>query len=181
MTRLGQGLLNSDVHLEQVVTRVLGDEMLKGMCVIARDDLIVGGDSIEECIANWAVILAKLNAHNLKLAPRKLRCFLEDTEVYGHKIRDGKIRPSDHIVSSLAATTPDALVTVRQVNSWKGLYKTLIRHLPNLASLMAPFDAACAGQPSANKFDWSAPGILAAFNAATKVPASPTDWLDGEA
>ena len=44
----------------------------------------------------------------------------------------------------------------------------MIRHLPDLASLMAPFDAACAGQPSSNKFDWSAPGILAAFNAATK-------------
>ena len=42
ITRLGQGLLNSDVHLEQVVTRVLGDEMLRGMCVIARDDLNCG-------------------------------------------------------------------------------------------------------------------------------------------
>lgn len=60
------------------------------------------------------------------------------------------------------------MVTVKQVNSYKGLYKTLIRHLPDLASLMAPFDAACAGQPSSNKFDWSAPGILAAFNTATK-------------
>ena len=167
LTRLGQGLLNSDVHLEQVVTRVLGDEMLKGMCIIARDDLIVGGDTIDECIDNWSIILAKLDEHNLKLAPRKMRCFSEDSEIYGHKIREGKIRPSDHIVSSLAATTPDALLTVRQVNSWKGLYKTLIRHLPDLASLMAPFDAACAGQPSANKFDWSAPGILAAFNSAT--------------
>lgn len=167
-TRLGQGLLNSDVHLEQVVTRVLGDEMLKGMCVIARDDLIVGGDSLDQCIDYWDVILAKFNEHNLKLAPKKLRCFMEDTEVYGHKIKDGKVRPSDHIVSSLANTTPDALVTVKQVNSWKGLYKTLIRHLSNLASQMAPFDAACAGQPSTNKFDWSAPGILAAFNSATK-------------
>ena len=168
MTRLGQGLLNSDVHLEQVVTRVLGDEMLKGMCIIARDDLIVGGDSIGECIDNWAVILAKLDEHNLKLAPRKMRCFLEDSEVHGHKIREGKVRPSDHIVSSLAATTPDALVTVKQVMSWKGLYKTLIRHLPDLALLMAPFDTACAGQPSAAKFDWSTPGILAAFNSAKK-------------
>ena len=40
--------------------------------------------------------------------------------------------------------------------------------LPNLASVMAPFDTACAGQPSSAKFDWSRPGILAAFNTATK-------------
>ena len=168
LTRLGQGLLNSDVHLEQVVTRVLGDEMLKDMCVIARDDLIVGGETIEQCLSHWEVILAKLDAHNLKINPRKTRVLLQDAEIYGHRVRDGKVRPSDHIVTSLAATTTDSLVTVKQVNSWKGLYKTLIRHLPNLASLMAPFDAACAAKPSAEKFDWSSPGILAAFNAATK-------------
>ena len=168
MTRLGQGLLNSDVHLEQVVTRVLGDEMAADMCIIARDDLIVGGDTIEECLSNWETILAKLDRHNLKLAPRKVRLFLQDAEIYGHRIRDGKVRPSDHIVSTLATTTIESLTTVKQVNSWKGLYKTLIRHLPNLASLMAPFDAACAGQTSAGPFDWSKPGILAAFNAATE-------------
>ena len=168
LTRLGQGLLNSDVHLEQVVTRVLGDEMTADKCIMARDDLIVGGNSIDECLANWASILPKLDSHNLKLAPTKVRLFLQDAEIYGHRIRDGKIRPSDHIVSSLAATTTESLTTVKQVNSWKGLYKTLIRHLPNLSSLMAPFDAACAGQPSAGLFDWSKPGILAAFNAATK-------------
>ena len=168
MTRLGQGLLNSDVHLEQVVTRVLGDEMLAGMCIMARDDLIVGGNSVQECLDNWAIILAKLDKHNLKVNPRKVRILLRDTEIYGHRVEDGKVRPSDHIVTSLAATTTDSLVTVKQVNSWKGLYKTLIRHLPHLASKMAPFDAACAGQPSTDKFDWSRPGILAAFNEATK-------------
>ena len=168
LTRLGQGLVNSDNHLEQVVTRVLGDEMLAGKCLIARDDLIVGGNSVDECIDNWCLILGKLDKYNLKLSPKKVRILLPDAEIYGHHIRDGKIRPSDHNVSTLAATTPDALVTVKQVNSWKGLYKTLIRHLPHLAKYMAPFDAACAGQASAEKFDWSKPGILAAFNAATK-------------
>ena len=168
MTRLGQGLLNSDVHLEQVVTRVLGDFMLEGKCIIARDDLIVGGNSIDECIANWAEILAKMNSHNLKLNPKKVRILLQDHEIYGHRVRDGKVRPSDHIVTSLAATNTESLVTVRQVNSWKGLYKTLIRHLPHLASVMAPFDAACAARPSSEKFDWSKPGMLAAFNTATK-------------
>ena len=168
MTRLGQGLLNSDVHLEQVVTRVLGDSMLRGECLIARDDLIVGGSTIEECLSNWAVILAQLDKHNLKLNPAKVRILPEEAEVYGHKFSHGKIRPSDHIVNSLVATTIESLTTVRQVNSWKGLFKTLIRHLPDLASLMVPFDTACAGQPSGDRFDWSRPGILAAFNAATK-------------
>ena len=55
---------------------------------------IVGGDTIEDCIENWSVILAKIDKHNLKLAPKKLRIFMENTEVYGHKVSsDGKVRP----------------------------------------------------------------------------------------
>ena len=167
LTRLGQGLLNSEVWLDQVMCRVLGDEMTEGFCVAARDDLCVGGDTVDECIERWGRVLSKLNQHNLKLAPHKVRILLQDTEVYGHRIIDGKVRPSNHVVNSLASTTTSELKTVKQVNSWKGLYKVLIRHLPHLASYMAPFDAACAGKSSAAAFDWSRPGIVAAFNAAT--------------
>ena len=93
---------------------------------------------------------------------------LQDTEVFGHRFKDGKMRPSDHIVTSLGKTSVEELKTVRQVNSWKGLYKTLIRHLPHLASQMAPFDTACASTTPTSIFDWSQPGIVAAFNSATK-------------
>ena len=167
MTRLSQGLLNSDVHLDQVLGRVLGDEKTEGFCCVARDDIIVGGDTIDECISNWETVLAKLDSHNLKVSPSKVRVLLQDSEIYGHRVVDGTIRPSDHIVSTLASTTVKDLVTVKQVNSWKGLYKTLIRHLPKLAHFMVPFDEAGKGQLSSSKFDWSQPGIVAAFNAAT--------------
>ena len=167
LTRLGQGLLNSDVDLDQVLGRVLGDQQTAGFCLAARDDVFVGGATVDECIKNWDTVLSQLNRYNLKVSPRKVRILLQDTEVFGHRVADGKVRPSDHILTSLAATTPSQLVTYRQVNSWKGLYKTLIKHLPHLASYMAPFDKACASKPSTAKFDWSLPGILAAFNAAT--------------
>ena len=167
MSRLGQGLLNSDVDLDQVLGRVLGDEQTAGFCLAARDDVFVGGDTVDECIANWNTVLTKLNQHNLKVNPRKVRVMLGDVEVFGHRVMDGTVRPSDHIITTLAATTTSDLVTIKQVNSWKGLYKTLIRHLPHLASVMTPFDQACASKISSSKFDWSRPGILAAFNTAT--------------
>ena len=167
MTRLSQGLLNSDVHLDQVLGRVLGDEKTAGFCCVARDDIIVGADTIDECISNWETVLAKLDSHNLKIKPSKTRVLLQDCEIYGHRFVNGTIRPSDHIVTTLASTTVKDLVTVKQVNSWKGLYKTLIRHLPKLAHFMVPFDEACKSQLSSSTFDWSRPGIVAAFNAAT--------------
>ena len=166
-TRLSQGLLNSDVHLDQVMGRVLGDEKAAGFCCVARDDLHIGGNTIDECIANWETVLAKLDAHNLKLSPSKVRILLQDSEVFGHRVVDGTIRPSDHIVSTLGSTKIGDLVTVKQINSWKGLYKTLIRHLPHLASFMDPFDNACKNLSSSATFDWNQPGMVAAFNAAT--------------
>ena len=40
MTRLGQSLLNSDVEFDQVMARILGDEMAEGICCMARDDFL---------------------------------------------------------------------------------------------------------------------------------------------
>ena len=167
MSRLGQGLLNSDVDLDQVMGRVLGDEQTAGTCLVARDDLFIGGNTVDECLHNWGRVLQKLNRHNLKINPRKVRIMLGETEVFGHLVANGTVRPSDHIVSSLAKASISDLKTVQQVNSWKGLYKTLIRHLPHLASQMAPFDEACKAKSSSAKFDWDQPGIVAAFNSAT--------------
>ena len=167
MTRCGQGLLNSDVELDQVLGRVLGDDMAAGYCLAARDDLFVGGDTIDEALDNWDSVLSKVAASNLKITAMKVRVFLGDTEVFGHRITDGKVHPSDHNINTLAKTATEDLKTVKQVNAWKGLYKTLIRHLPRLAHYMSPFDAACGGRASASMFDWSRPGILEAFNAAT--------------
>ena len=55
---------------------------------------------------------------------------------------------------------------MKQVKSWVGLYKTLIKHLPNLASFMSPFDSALGGKNSKEKFDWMEPGLVDAFNSA---------------
>jgi len=42
--------MNSDVHLDQLLQRVLGDELLEGIVEVARDDIQVGGNSIDEVI-----------------------------------------------------------------------------------------------------------------------------------
>ena len=167
MTRCGQGLLNSDVELDQVLAKVLGDAMTAGHCLAARDDLFVGGATIDEALENWNSILGKLASNNLKITARKVRVFMGDTEVFGHRVTNGQVKPSQHNINSLAKTTTEELQTVRQVNGWKGLYKTLIRHLPNLSHFMSPFDTICGGKASSSRFDWTKPGILEAFNAAT--------------
>ena len=166
MTRTGQGLLNSDVHLDQLVFRVLGDELAEGICEVARDDIEIGGNTLDELIQNYDTVISKLNRSNLKITAQKVRILLEDSEVFGFRIKQGYVMPSSHNISNLGETKLEDLTTIKKVNSWKGLYKTLIAHLPHLAFYMAPFDKACGGKPSRDKFDWT-PEMRAAFNSAS--------------
>ena len=39
MARLGQGLHNANVELDQAMAQVLGNEMADGICCVARDNL----------------------------------------------------------------------------------------------------------------------------------------------
>ena len=167
ITRAGQGLLNSDYELDQLLFKVLGDEITDGKCMAARDDLTIGGNTVDEAISNWEEVLVKLRRCNLKISPHKVRAFLPDTEVYGYRIKNGKVAPSQHIITNLGKTNIEDLKTVKQINSWKGLYKTLIGHLPHLAHFMSPFDQATASKESKSKFDWT-PQLTSAFNAAIK-------------
>ena len=92
-----------------------------------------------------------------------MRVLLDDTEVFGHRIKQGFVSPSPHIVSNLGMIKLEDMKTVKQVNSWKGLYKTLIAHLPHLAFYMNPFDKATAGKNSRDSMVWT-PELRMAFN-----------------
>ena len=48
LTRAGQGLQNSDTELEQLICQILGDEIHSGSTLVARDDGLVGVNSIYE-------------------------------------------------------------------------------------------------------------------------------------
>ena len=88
MTRTGQGLLGSDVELEELLCRVLGDDIDDGHCIAIRDDIIIGGNTIDEALENYDRVLAKLDENNLKLSPGKVRIFPTDTEIYGYRVKE---------------------------------------------------------------------------------------------
>ena len=121
MTRTGQGLLGSDVELEQLLARVLGEEIFNGYCMAIRDDIIIGGNTIPEITLNYESVLRKLHQNNLKLSPNKVRILPSDTEIYGYRIQNGCVRPSQHTFTTLGRISIEELKTVKQVNSWKGL------------------------------------------------------------
>ena len=58
MARTGQGLLESDVELEELLCRALGDDIDDGHCIAIRDDIIIGGNTIDEALENYDKVLA---------------------------------------------------------------------------------------------------------------------------
>ena len=169
LTRAGQGLLNSDVHLDQLMSKVLGDEISAGFAEVARDDIQVGGNSIDELLENWQKVLTKLNICNLKISPNKVRILMDDVEVYGVRIKDGHVMPSPHRISNLGDIDIENIKTVKQLNSWRGLFKTLIGHLPYLSFYMDPFDKIVGSKKSGDTLEWTPELIIAFKNAKSQL------------
>ena len=116
LTRAGEGLQNSDTELEQLICQILGDEIHSGSTLVARDGGLVGGNSIDEFISNWEKVISKLHLNNMKIVSNKLKIAPTDTKVYGFRVINGTIKPSDHIVNTLGKINIEDLNTVKQVN-----------------------------------------------------------------
>ncbi len=134
LTRLGQGLLNSEGELDELLAIVLGDLITEGICEIARDDIQVGGNSYDEAITNWDRVLSRLASNGLKVSPRKVRIFPTSTEVYGVKLQNGTLSPSDHVLTSLGITSTSQLKSVKNVNAWR----VFTRHSSTTCRTSAP-------------------------------------------
>ena len=44
----------SSEYLQELLSRVLGDELMKGLVTLIADDMYIGGDSIDERLFNWS-------------------------------------------------------------------------------------------------------------------------------
>ena len=167
-TRSTQGLLNQDEELSQLLFKVLGTELMNGICMKIADDLIVGGNTVDEAINNWNKILDKLSQANLKLSPGKVRIFPKTAQIYGWQISDHKITPDPHRQLALSKTKHEDLKTIGDVRSWMGVYKTFLIAMPGLAATLDPFDKLVAGvKDSKTLIHWS-PQLIEQFTHAAQ-------------
>ena len=163
-TRSTQGLLNQDEELNQLLSKVLGDEIMQGICMKIADDLIVGGDSINQAIDNWDSVLKKLSLANLKLSPAKVRIFPKEATIFGWSVRNGTIIPDPHRQLALAKTKHSDIHTISDLRSWIGVYKTFLIAMPGLALIMDPFDKLVAGvKDGKTTIQWT-PNLVEQFN-----------------
>lgn len=166
-TRSTQGLINQDEELNQLLSKVLGQQLLEGKCMKIADDLVVGGQTIQEAINNWNEVLTQLRLSNLKLSPTKVRIFPTEASIYGWQIKGDKITPDPHRQLLLGKTSFNDLKTISDLRSWMGIFKTFLIAMPGLAQIMDPFDRIVAGvKDNKSAVQWT-DELINFFNTAT--------------
>ena len=63
------GMPGSETALEELMSRVLGEFIVKGFVAKIGDDLYVGGDTEDELFSHWQQVLQALAENNLGLRP----------------------------------------------------------------------------------------------------------------
>lgn len=166
-TRSTQGLLNQDEELQQLLNKVLGNLIMEGKCMKIADDLLIGGKDYDNAIENWNKVLNNLSLANLKLSPSKVRIFPSEAIIYGWQVKGNKITPDPHRKIALNKTKYSDIVTVSDLRSWMGIYKTFLIAMPGLAATMDPFDKMVAGVKDGKSVITWTQDLINKFNDAT--------------
>lgn len=109
------------------------DQIIQGLIAVICfiDDLLIGGETMEQCIENVRKCLERLNEFNVKLRWEKCKFFQKSVIYLGHEISGDGIRPNQEKVRALVdAPRPE---NISQLRSYLGLINYYGRFIPNLA------------------------------------------------
>ena len=156
IARSGQGLLGQAEEFDEVLAKVLKQELMDGICTKIVDDIYVGGETQRDAVLNYIRILSKLKNSNLKITASKTHIFPSSVDVLGWVWkRGGYLSPSPHRQCALTNVRQEDVKKIRDMRSWLGLYKTLHIATPNITAMLEPFEAATAGKDTADPFSWT--------------------------
>ena len=85
------GMPGSETALEELMCRVLGDQLQDGLVAKLADDLYCGGNFPKELLSRWTRILDSLQHCGLCLSPVKTIVCQRSTTILGWVWTEGKI------------------------------------------------------------------------------------------
>ena len=152
-TRAAMGLKNSSEYLEEVLSRVLGDLLAQGILVKIADDLFIGGNTMDELISNWSIVLQRLSDNNLKLSADKTIVCPTRAHILGWILNSGTFEADPQKINSLQSCPPPT--TVKQMRSFIGAYKALSKCIPHYSDYLGPLEDSVAGKDSKHHVVWN--------------------------
>ena len=136
----------SDTALEELMCKVVGEFIQKGIAAKIADNLYVDGDTLEELFNNWECILLSLSASNLRLSPEQTIINPQHVMILGWVWSNGTLRASNHRITALSTcAVPE---TVRQMRSFLGAYKVLSRVIPRCSQYLNQLSSMVANEQS---------------------------------
>ena len=162
-TRCAMDMPGLETALEECMSRVLGDFIVKGFVAKIADDLYVVADTEDKLLSHWQQVLQALAKNNLGLSAHKTTIAPQTTIVLGWLWRQGTIQVSFHRIAALAAVTPPK--TVRALRSFIRSYKIPSQVLQNYSAKMKPLDQEVAGRQSNETVTWT-DALLESFHSA---------------
>ena len=147
--RSAMGMPGSETALEELLCRVLGNQLMEGGVTKLADDIYCGGDTPGDALREWEKVLQALNQNGLKLSASKTIICPKTVCILGWIWENGTIRASPHKVSPLATIDPPS--TVGRLRSYIGSYKFLSRVTRSYSELLHPLEEIIAGRDKSKK------------------------------
>ena len=149
LTRSGQVLTGQSEELDELLSKILKDELKEGIVMKIYNDLVIGGNSLEEVVPNYTPVLHKFHLANIKVEPEKTVIFPESCDIAEWIWKKGRyLDVSPHRKSSIINTKQESVTKVKHLQSFIGLYKTLHMATPTMTRILAPLEEEVAGRDS---------------------------------
>jgi Reverse transcriptase (RNA-dependent DNA polymerase) len=84
------GLKNAPAFFQRMMTKLLGD-LIGKICLVYIDDVVIWGDTAEECLANVQRVVRLLRRHGLLCNGEKCCLLSTRIELLGHVIERGRV------------------------------------------------------------------------------------------
>ena len=161
--RSAMGMPGSESVLEELMSRILGDLILKGKVVKLADDLYCGSNTLDDLFSTWSQVLQLLSDCDLRLSATKTVILPRSTTILGWVWKQGTLSASSHQISPLLrAEVPK---TIKGLRSFIGTFKALSKVIKGSSRIIGPLETLTVSCPSSEKITLSESAI-GHFNAA---------------
>jgi len=137
------GLCNAPATFENMMETMLRGLLWKN-CLVYLDDIIVFGNTREECLSNLERVMDRLRSYNLRLKPKKCKFFRLSVEYLGRIVSGSGVSADPGKLEAVASwSTPENAKEVRSFLGFCSYYRDFI---PGFAAVSAPLQALVVGK-----------------------------------
>ena len=132
------GLTNAPATFQKYMDKILRG-LVREICLVYLDDIIVFGKTYEECLRNLEKVFARLEKYNLKAKPKKCVLFKEEQNYLGFIVSGEGIKADPEKVRAMVNwEVPTRVADVRAFLGTANYYR---RFIPDFGTVARPLNA----------------------------------------